>query len=263
MKNIMTIIFSIFLLNSISFSQQINIHTSSGTDVYNFADIDSITFTISDDTSTTGTVMDIDGNVYQTIKIGNQWWMAENFKVTHYRNGDVIPNVTDDSEWAGLTTGALCSYDNHAGHIDTYGLLYNWYTVIDNRNLAPEGWHVSTDDDWKELEMYLGMSQLEADDTGWRGTDEGGKLKEAGTTSHWSSPNTGATNETGFTALPGGYCYSDGSFKRLTFSAHIWSPMEGDSDNEWRRHLYYSESGVTRSIAGTKNIGFMVRCVKD
>lgn len=133
------------------------------------------------------TVTDIDGNVYKTVTIGNQAWMAENLKVMRYRNGDAIPNVTGGTDWSNLSTGAYCSYDNDDNNIDTYGLLYNWYAVDDSRNLAPEGWHVPTDEEWKELEMYLGMSQSEADDTGYRGTDEGGKLKEVGTT-HWQSP---------------------------------------------------------------------------
>ena len=154
-------------------------------------------------TSNSETVTDIDGNTYKTVKIGNQIWMAENLKVTHYRNGDIIPNVTNNFEWAYLSTGAWCVHDNDGSYANTYGYLYNWYAVNDIRNIAPEGWHVPTDEEWKELEMYLGMSQTEADDTGYRGTNEGGKLKEAGTT-HWETPNTGATNETGFSALPGG-----------------------------------------------------------
>jgi uncharacterized protein (TIGR02145 family) len=151
----------------------------------------------------TGTVTDIDGNVYQTVKIGGQWWMAENLKVTHYRNGEAIPNITSNSEWAGLSSGAYCAYDNNNSNIATYGLLYNWYTVVDSRNIAPAGWHVPTDEEWKQLEIYLGMSQSDADKPGLRGSDEGGKLKETGT-AHWHSPNIGATNSSGFSALPGG-----------------------------------------------------------
>lgn len=149
-------------------------------------------------------VIDIDGNVYQIVTIGTQVWMAENLKVTHYRNGDVIPNVTDGPTWAGLTTGAYCEYDNNVASVATYGRLYNWYAAVDTRNIAPDGWHVPSDEEWKQLETYLGMSQAEADAIGLRGSDEGGMLKETGT-SHWDSPNTGATNESGFTALPGGH----------------------------------------------------------
>jgi uncharacterized protein (TIGR02145 family) len=129
------------------------------------------------DNPTVPVVTDIDGNVYQTVTIGAQVWMAENLKVTHYRNGDPIPNVTDTAAWEGLSTGAYCEYDNDINNVATYGRLYNWYAVDDSRGLAPEGWHVPSDDEWKQLEMYLGMSQSEADDYGWRGTDEGGEVK--------------------------------------------------------------------------------------
>jgi uncharacterized protein (TIGR02145 family) len=210
---------------------------------------------------TTGTITDIDGNVYLTIKIGNQWWMMENLKVTHYRNGDPIPNVTDAGTWSGLTTGAYCEYNNDPGNVATYGRLYNWYAVDDSRNITPEGWHVPTDAEWKQLEMYLGMSQAEADGTGWRGTDEGGKLKEAGTT-HWSSPNTGATNESGFTALPGGYRYGVGNFYDMGDYAYFWSSTEYGSYYAWYRSLSFNNSRVYR-YRTNKQGGFSLRCVRD
>ena len=206
------------------------------------------------------TVTDIDGNTYKTVKIGNQWWMAENLKVTHYRNGDPIPNVTSDSEWGILKTGAYCAYNNNESTTDTYGYLYNWFSINDSRKIAPEGWHVPTDAEWKELEMYLGMNQSEADNTGWRGTDEGGKLKETGTT-HWNSPNTGATNESGFTALPGGYRYSLGS-NQMNYGAYFWSVTEYNNNNAWRRLVIYSSSNIYRNYAN-KTEGFSVRCIKD
>ncbi|MFC1562338.1 FISUMP domain-containing protein, partial [candidate division KSB1 bacterium] len=195
----------------------------------------SITCTVSDGKTTdskavyinvTRTVTDIDENVYQIVQIGDQEWMVENLKVTRYRNGDAIPNVTDGSAWGGLSTGAYCTYYNNASNAAVYGHLYNWYAVDDSRGLAPEGWHVPTDEEWKELEMYLGMSQSEADTSGWRGTDEGDKLKETGT-SHWGSPNAGATNESGFTALPGGYrSISTGTFLNFYHIAIFWSSTE-------------------------------------
>lgn len=139
------------------------------------------------------TVKDIDGNQYQTVKIGSQVWMKENLKVTRYRNGDPIPRVTVNSEWVDLATGAYCAcYNDEGTTAFTYGYLYNWYAVDDRRNLAPAGWHVPTDAEWQILMDYLGGEIL-----------AGGKLKETGT-SHWASPNTGATNESGFTARPGG-----------------------------------------------------------
>ncbi|MBT5269507.1 MAG: hypothetical protein HOL70_08685, partial [Candidatus Marinimicrobia bacterium] len=114
------------------------------------------------------TVTDIDGNVYETVKIGDQIWMAENLKVTHYRDGSAITQVTDNTAWSNLSTEAYCIYDNNASNeVDTYGALYNWYAVSDGRNIAPEGWHVPTDAEWKELEMYLGMSQPDVDDVVW------------------------------------------------------------------------------------------------
>ncbi|MBU0713276.1 PEGA domain-containing protein [bacterium] len=209
-------------------------------------------------------VTDIDGNVYKTVKIGDQWWMAENLKVTHYRNGDAIPNVTGDTEWSNLTTGAYCNYnndDNNATNADTYGRLYNWYAVNDSRNIAPTGWHVPSDEEWKELEMYLGMSQSDADATGVRGTDEGGKLKETGT-NHWSSPNTDATNESGFAALPGGYRGFYGSVYYMGNYAYFWSSTESEGGSAWGRRLNYSNSDVYRYYF-SKQYGFSVRCVRD
>jgi len=209
----------------------------------------------------TGSMTDIDGNVYQTIKIGDQWWMMENLKVTHYRNGDPIPHVTSGYTWSGLTTGAYCEYNNDPGNVATYGRLYNWYAVDDSRNIAPEGWHVPSDAEWKQLEMYLGMSQAEADAIGWRGTDEGGKLKEAGTT-HWNSPNTGATNKSGFTALPGGYRGDYGNYGSMSFNATFWFSSEYNASNAWGRLLIYSTSQVPR-FSYDKHYGFSFRCVRD
>jgi uncharacterized protein (TIGR02145 family) len=211
--------------------------------------------------SSSGTVTDIDGNVYQTVTIGTQVWMAENLKVTHYRNGDPIPNVTDDATWAGLTTGAYCNYDNDVDNVATYGSLCNWYAVTDSRNIAPVGWHVPTDAEWKQLEMTLGMSQAQADATGWRGTTEGGKLKEAGTT-HWNSPNTGATNQSCFSALPGGFRDQAGTYSDIGLSALFWSSTEFSSYYAWYRLLYDVYSDVCRYYVN-KEGGFSVRCVKD
>lgn len=206
-------------------------------------------------------VTDIDGNVYQTVTIGSQVWMAENLRVTHYRNGDPIPNVTNGTTWAGLTTGAYCNYENDSANVETYGRLYNWYAVDDSRGLAPVGWHVPTDEEWKQLEMFLGMSQAEADADGFRGTDEGGKLKETGTV-HWLIPNTGATNESGFTALPGGDCNSSGNFSSIGERAHFWSVTEYNSGSSWPRYLRYFTSDINR-FPYSKRSGFSVRCVKD
>jgi uncharacterized protein (TIGR02145 family) len=208
-----------------------------------------------------GTVTDVDGNVYQTVTIGTQVWMAENLKATHYSNGDSIPEVTDSSDWVALTTGAWCNYNNDTSNVSTYGRLYNWYAVGDNRNIAPEGWHVASDGDWKQLEMTLGMSQAQADTTGARGTTEGGKLKEAGSTP-WASPNTGATNESGFSALPGGYRGSNGNHGNLGLNAIFWSSTEYGSRGVWGRTLSCHGSVVNRSTSSRVH-GFSVRCVKN
>jgi uncharacterized protein (TIGR02145 family) len=208
-----------------------------------------------------GTVTDIDGNVYQTVTIGTQVWMAENLKVTHYRNGEDIPNVSGSAAWAALTTGAYCEYGNAANNVATYGRLYNWYAVNDGRYIAPAGWHVPNVNELKQLEMYLGMTQAEADASGWRGTDEGGKLKEVGTT-HWNSPNTGATNESGFAALPGGYRDLYGVYEGVGLRAYFWSSNEFVSYSATFRLLTYNSSGVY-SYTMSKPYGFSVRCVRD
>ena len=137
-------------------------------------------------------VTDYDGNVYDTVIIGSLTWLKQNLKVTHYNNGVTIPNVTGNVEWASLTTGGRCYYDNDSVANDSvYGVLYNWYAVSDPGQICPSGWHVSTNAEWNTTEAYLGGTGI-----------AGGKMKEAGT-AHWLSPNTGATNSSGFTDLPG------------------------------------------------------------
>ena len=197
----------------------------------------------------TGTVTDIDGNIYHTIKIDNQWWTLENLKVTHYRNGDPIPYVADSATWAGLSTGAYCVYNSDANNVATYGRMYNWYSVNDGRNMAPAGWHVATDAEWQTLIDYLGGNGV-----------AGGKMKEAGII-HWLDPNTGATNESGFTAMPGGYRYLQ-NFSGLYFSADFWSSTENSSSIAFGRHSYHYNSGVNRDY-NDKRHGFSDRCVKD
>lgn len=241
-------------------TQTLDIYLSNGTvENFSFSEIDSIKVT----PPLIGSMRDIDGNTYRTIKIGDQWWMAENLKVTHYRNGDNIPNIRDDFEWIGLTTGALCSNANRDGNAIIYGYLYNWYAIIDNRSLAPEGWHIPTDEEWKELEINLGMSRANADGTDWRGDKEGGMLKETGTV-HWSSPNTGATNQFGFTALPGGLRHEIDmdTFFSVGFTAFFWTSSESGATNAWYRHLHCSESQIFRKDF-FKYYGCSIRCVKD
>jgi len=208
-----------------------------------------------------GTIIDIDDNVYQTVKIGNQCWTAENLKVTHYRNGDVISYVIDDTEWINLTMGAYCAYDDDDSNVIIYGNLYNWYAVNDSRNIAPEGWHVPSDEEWRELEMYLGMSRSQADSTGWRGTDEASKIKEVGI-KYWRTPNTGATNISGFSVLPSGYRSGYGPFDSINFGTFFWTSSEGSRDYSWGRMLCYNHSDIGRYHL-KKQYGFPLRLVKD
>jgi len=199
-------------------------------------------------------VTDIDGNTYKTIKIGDQWWMAENLKVTHYRNGDEIPYVTDDSEWAGLETGAYCSYNNADSNIAIYGLLYNWYSVDDSQSIAPEGWYVPTYVEWQTLVDYLGGDAV-----------AGGKMKATGTIEGgdglWHDPNEGATNESGFSALPGGFRYNYGCLG-LGESADFWLPLENNYYRALDHGLYFSSSGL-HLLASSKQVGLSVRCIRD
>jgi uncharacterized protein (TIGR02145 family) len=200
----------------------------------------------------TGTVKDIDSNIYKTVKIGDKWWMAENLKVTKYRNGDLIPAITDTLEWANLSTGAYCNYNNDLINVVTYGRLYNWYAVTDNRGIAPAGWHVPSNAEWQTLIDFLGDSTI-----------AGGKMKETGY-EHWSSPNTGATNSSGFSALPGGFRYRyKGSFDDMGYLATFWSSTETSDINAWNRILYWDHPEVNRYNHYEKGDGFSVRCAKD
>jgi len=196
-------------------------------------------------------VIDADGNVYNTVTIGTQVWMAENLKTTKYRNGDPIPNVIDDKEWSSLTKGAYCYYNNDVNISTPYGSLYNWFTIADSRQIAPTGWHVPTDAEWTILTTTLGSI-----------IGAGGKLKEIGTT-HWLSPNTGATNESGFTALPGGYRDYSGGFYDGTGGNGLWSSTEeSGSANAWVRSVSYINADLYRHGYNRGN-GYSVRCIRD
>ncbi len=158
------------------------------------------------------TVTDIDGNTYSTVNIGAQVWMAVNLRTSKYRDGSTIPEVTENTSWEGLSTGAWSNYGNYAPNNDTYGKLYNWHAVNDTRGLCPQGWHVPSDAEWKALETTLGMPANELNNVGYRGdaANVGGKLKAVDQL--WEPPNTGASNSSGFSALPGGHRNSDGQF---------------------------------------------------
>jgi uncharacterized protein (TIGR02145 family) len=195
---------------------------------------------------------DVDGNSYKTVTIGTQVWMAENLKTTKYNDGTAISNVTDNTAWSTNTTGAYCNYSNTLANSDIYGSLYNWYVAAstNSKKVCPIGWHVPTDAEWTTLTTYLGG-----------GSVAGGKLKET-TTIHWLSPNTGATNETGFTALPGGYRDGSGSFGLIGIYGFWWSSSISGTTYAWYRYMINSNG----SISGGDNpqhAGSYVRCLKD
>ena len=196
-------------------------------------------------------VTDIDGNFYWTVLIGDQLWMAENLKVTHYGNGDEILYVTNNDDWLDTLYGTYCYYNNDINNKDIYGNLYNWYAIDDERGLAPSRWRVATNDDWWILIDYLGGSSV-----------AGGKMKETGIV-HWDSPNTGATNESGFTALPAGYrYYVDGDSYDIGTSSFFWSSTESDSWNAAGRRLYAGSTNINYFRGLPKIYGFPVRCVR-
>ncbi len=195
------------------------------------------------------TVTDVDDNVYHTVKIGDQWWTVENLTTTHYRNGNPISNIKDQSTWSSLMTGALCSYDNNTDFVPVYGRLYNWFAVTDSRKLAPAGWHVPTDAEWQTLINYLGGSSV-----------AGGKMKEAGET-HWNYSHTAVKNESGFTALPAGGRFFSGSLNMGT-DAFFWSSSESEAGDAWRVNLNYLHLETSRKDY-FKEAGFSVRLVRD
>jgi len=207
--------------------------------------------------------IDIEGNVYETVKIGNQVWMAENLSVTHYRTGEPVLEVTDNGQWMSMKNGAYSNYINDMSSVTVCGRLYNWFAVIDKRNIAPIGWHIPTDEEWKQLEIYLGMSNSDVDGAAeQRGTNEGGKLKAVGTR-QWHSPNVNASDESGFAGLPCGYRgMYDGTINNIGISAHCWSSTQSDEDTAWSRALYYDRAFINRRPVH-KASGLSVRCVKD
>jgi uncharacterized protein (TIGR02145 family) len=202
-------------------------------------------------------VTDFDGNTYQTIVLGEQIWMAENLRVTHYRDGDEIPTGFTESGWNHLDEsemGAYAEYADDTENGELYGYLYNWYAVNDLRELCPEAYHVPTDAEWTQFENFLGIN-------------EGGKLKSLGTIENgdglWYSPNTGATNETGFSALPGGYRYGiNSNYLDMGYYGYFWSSTATYSDRAWRRLLNFDHSQVGRHNTSMRN-GYSIRCIAD
>ena len=203
---------------------------------------------------TTKGVVDIDGNLYKTVAIGQQEWFAENLRTSKYNDGTPIPNVTDNTQWSNLNTGAWSYYNNDENNNARYGKLYNWYAVSNsangNKNVCPTGWHVPTDAEWTVLTDYLGGVFV-----------AGGKMKEVSTTS-WNSPNTDATNKSGFIGLPGGFRFFNGGYILIGDNGCWWSSTHYDSTNAWYRNLY-SLSGDANRNYNYKEDGLSVRCLRD
>ncbi len=190
-------------------------------------------------------IYDIEGNEYNVIKIGTQFWIKENLKTTKYNDGSAISNVLDNGPWSGLTTGAYCWYNNDTSNKNTYGALYNWYTVSTGK-LCPTGWHVPADEEWTTLSNFLGGVSV-----------AGGKMKSV---TGWRNPNTGATNSSGFSALPGGFRYN--GFEGVDVVSGWWSNSEIDRTNAWSIALYNYNANLGRGN-GDKKHGFYVRCIRD
>jgi uncharacterized protein (TIGR02145 family) len=198
-------------------------------------------------------ISDVDGNIYKSVFIGTQQWMAENLKTSKYNDGSIISNFTSVTQWTNLTTGAWAYYDNNSDNNSKYGKLYNWYalsiTTNGNKNVCPTGWHVPTDNEWTALKVYLGGKAI-----------AGGKMKEVGITS-WNTPNTGAVNTSLFSALPGGTLNFTG-FDLIGDEGYWWSSTEYGIGSAWYSGLF-NDSRYVSGFNANKSFGFSVRCIKD
>ena len=179
-----------------------------------------------------------------------QTWMTENLEAIRYNNGDSISFISDNATWSTLTTGAFCYYENSQENNVIYGIIYNWYAIADPRNLCPMGWHVPGEAEWKALGEFLGGTPV-----------AGGKMKESGTV-HWPGPNNEATNESGFTALPGGMRDNNGSFFDSPYLGRWWSIDDDNSTEAWSRFLSFSDNELN-SGRPNKAAGYSVRCIKN
>jgi uncharacterized protein (TIGR02145 family) len=198
---------------------------------------------------------------YSLTEIGGQCWFAENLATDKYSNGDVISTGLSNTAWSNTTSGAYAIYDNNPVNDAIYGKLYNWYTTVDTRGVCPTGWHVPSDCEWMFLEGVLGMSIVEQESTDWRGGDVGGKLKSF---IYWNSPNIGASNITGFTALGGGCKNSFGIDEALLINACWWSNSlnEFNASTAFYRILFKDTAEIARGSYSINN-GFSIRCIKN
>lgn len=212
------------------------------------------------------TVLDIDGNEYGIVSIGNQCWMKENLRTKRYRNGDTIPTGLTVSQWYNTTAGAWAYYANNAQFDNPYGKLYNWHAVADSRGVCPTGWRVPTKGDWDAL-----VKAIDPDaDTLKRSIDQsaiaGGAMKEVGNvqsgTGLWGTPNTGATNSSGFSGLPGGYRSNFAASASMANVGYWWSSTPANNTQAWYRLLYKGYGNVGGDSL-SKQFGFSVRCIKE
>ena len=206
-----------------------------------------------------GAGVTFNGYTYTSIVLGNgQEWLAENLRTAFYANGDPIPNITDNAQWSNLTTGAWKYHNHDSQYENPYGKLYNWYTVADTRNVCPTGWHVPSDAEWSTFINYLDPN---ADGGNNNPNTAGGKMKSTGT-QYWQSPNTGATNESGFSGLPGGTCNGFGACGSIGGFGYWWSSTESGTIDAWVRHLRYID-GTGYRPDYNKQAGISVRCLRD
>ncbi|MFC2129573.1 FISUMP domain-containing protein [Bacteroidota bacterium] len=236
-----------------TFSVSLTVTNEKGSDTYSRLDLIRVS---------SGSVTDKDGNTYKTVIIGQQEWMAENLKVTHFPDGNEIPFIESNSEWDALQSNdkAYSFYDNSSSNGDTYGALYTWAAAMNGsmssdlnpsgvQGACPEGWHIPSEAEWIQLINYLG----------WE--DAGGKLKETGTT-HWDSPNEGASNESGFTGVPGGVHNILGFYDSMGMKGSWWSSTESNVVPAWRRSMYHVSNRVGSGEIH-KATGLSVRCLRD
>lgn len=199
-------------------------------------------------------VLGPDDEGYHSVTIGTQEWLKENLSNTHYSDGSPIPNITDQNAWVAATSGAYCDFDNNESNVALYGRLYNWAAVVDSRGVCPTGWHLPTLGEWDELANSLGGADV-----------AGGAMKAEGTlqagNGQWNEPNTGATNSSGFTALPGGTRFDGGEFIDLHSYGHWWA-VEGDMNYAWATRLQ-DNTTVLEQHSNYSYIGHSVRCVRD
>ena len=211
----------------------------------------------------TGTISDIDNNPYETVLFGTQCWTKQNLKVSKYNDGTNILEINSAGTWDNtIVTGARTVYDDLSANLSTYGYLYNWYAATDSRKLCPAGWHVPTDGEWTSLIQFIVPTEILGTSQGTQSLTAGGKMKSTGTTL-WNSPNTGADNSSGFTALPGGYRRNGvGTFLVIGSRAFFWSATTSSSIFAWSRDLYGNTGDVDRET-NSKSDGFSVRCLRD